>query len=52
MNNKANKKFSENFNSNMGNYNPNFFNNPEGSAAVNFGYQLGKQYIKTLKHNK
>lgn len=43
MNNRVNNKTSSNFDNSMGNYNPNFFNGPDGAAAVNLGYNLGKQ---------
>lgn len=45
MNGNANKRYnSDNFDNGIGNFNPNFFNpNDPNSAAINFGYQFGKQ---------
>jgi len=44
MNGQSNSRNNNNHDNGMGNYNPNFFTrSPEGAAAINLGYQLGKQ---------
>ena len=44
MNEQSNSRNANVNDNGMGSYNPNFFTrSPEGAAAINIGYQLGKQ---------
>jgi hypothetical protein len=43
MNTRGNNSQSIDYDNSMGNFNPNFFNGSDGAAAVNLGYNLGKQ---------